>query len=158
VVVVENYGQFARDVGELVEKRACQRPDRRRSRRTERGENPLPESVFDRPERGHQVERKRAGSLFPSSSDTQATERSDERSATHSPSRVILPKPAGAVIRVSLRPGSLFRLSIRRGRATNFGRACGTRTLVDTSESDVRETWLTSGAYSNAQRTSTTTF
>src|SRR3712207_5654438 len=53
---------------------------------------------------------------------------------------------------VSLRVGSRSSPSVRRGRATSFGRTREGRSLVDTSESDVRVIWLTSGAYSTAGR------
>src|ERR671915_848874 len=79
---------------------------------------------------------KRTGSLSPSSSETQATYPSlPARSLNHSTSKVVLPKPAGAEIKVSLRPGSRSRVAVSRGRATRFGRARENRSLVDTSES-----------------------
>src|SRR3712207_1458310 len=53
---------------------------------------------------------------------------------------------------VSLRVGSRSSFSASRGRATSFGRTGEGRSLVDTSESDVRVIWLTSGAYSTAGR------
>src|SRR5215207_7739354 len=63
-------------------------------------------------------------------------DRSSERLAAHSPSRVVLPKPAGAEINISLRPASGSSLAISRGRATRFGRVWKGRNLVDTSVSD----------------------
>src|SRR3712207_1205417 len=53
---------------------------------------------------------------------------------------------------VSLRVGSRSSFSASRGRATSFGRTREGRSLVDTSESDVRVIWLTSSAYSTAGR------
>ena len=73
--------------------------------------------------------RKRAGSLSPASSDSQATGRSQP--ATHSLTSVVLPKPAGAEMRVSVRPKPWlwrrpsFSRSIRRGRRTTLGRGGG---------------------------------
>src|SRR5918999_3635080 len=90
------------------------------------------------------------GSLSPSSSDTQPPRRPPAlRSFDHSLSRVVLPNPAGAEMRVSFRPDSCSSFSVNRGRETSFGRATGGRSLVDTSESMVSGTWLTSGAYYN---------
>ena len=48
-----------------------------------------------------------------------------------------MPKPAGADMRVSLRPTSRSSLAVSRGRATSFERACEGRSLVYTSESVV---------------------
>src|ERR671916_3234454 len=96
---------------------------------------------------------KRTGSLSPSSSESQATYPSPPaRSLNHSTSKVVLPKPAGAEIKVSLRPGSRSRLAVSRGRATSCGRAWEGRSLVDTSDSVVSDTWLTSGVYSTCDR------
>src|SRR5215207_6223395 len=67
-------------------------------------------------------------------------------------SKVVFPKPAGAEIKVSLRPASRSRVAISRGRATEAGRAWEGRSLVNTSESDERDTWLTSGAHSTCDR------
>src|SRR5215204_3081204 len=55
MVVIENYGQVVREVGELVDKGACQPFNGRRSWRTQRGENTLPDLLLDSLERGHQV-------------------------------------------------------------------------------------------------------
>ncbi|MEJ2302702.1 MAG: hypothetical protein P8Y14_14360 [Anaerolineales bacterium] len=52
--------------------------------------------------------RKRAGSLSPSSSESQAMAVNGTallNTWTHSLTRVVLPKPAGAEIRISLHPG-----------------------------------------------------
>src|ERR671916_3403486 len=88
------------------------------------------------------------GSLSSSSSDTQPLRRPPAaRSFDHSISRVVLPNPAGAEMRVSFRPDSCSSFSVNRGRETSFGRATGGRSLVDTSESMVSGTWLTSGAH-----------
>lgn len=103
-------------------------------------------------------DRKRAGALPPSSNDTQAANcLLDERFFNHSTSRGILPDPAGAETRVSFRPGSRSIRSVRRRRATRSGRACEGRSLVDTSEPDVRGAWLASGAYSTSDHYSTDT-
>src|SRR5207253_5801985 len=72
--------------------------------------------------------RKRVGSLSPSSSDSQATCRSQP--ATHSLRSVVLPKPAGAESRVSLRCRPSFSRAIRRGRRTTFGRGGGIYSFV----------------------------
>jgi hypothetical protein len=96
---------------------------------------------------------KRTGSLSPSSSESQATQPSPPaRSLNHSTSKVVLPKLAGAEISVSLRLGSRSSFAVRRGRATSLGRAWEGRSLVDTSESLVSGTWLTSGVYSTCDR------
>src|SRR5918999_2861021 len=99
------------------------------------------------------------GSLSPSSSDTQPPRRPPAlRSFDHSLSRVVLPNPAGAEMRVSFRPDSCSSFSVNRGRETSFGRATGGRSLVDTSESMVSGTWLTSGAYYNSYPDRTTPY
>ena len=77
---------------------------------------------------------KRAGSSSEPSRETQATDLpSVDRSSAHSPSKVVLPKPAGAETSVSLRSSAAARLSRRRGRATRLGRVLGARSLVVTS-------------------------
>lgn len=73
--------------------------------------------------------RKRVGSLSPSSSDSQATGRSE--TAAHSLTSVVFPKPAGAAMRVSSRRVPSFNRSIRWGRRIVFGRSGGTYSLVD---------------------------
>jgi hypothetical protein len=65
----------------------------------------------------------------------------------HSTSRVVLPNPAGAEMRVSFRPDSRSSFLVNRGRETNVGRASGGRSLVDTSGSDTVTCLLTSGAH-----------
>src|SRR5919202_456111 len=72
--------------------------------------------------------RKRVGSFSPSSNDNQAVGRSHP--ATHSPTSVVFPKPAGAEMRVSLRCSPSFSRSIRRGRRTAFGRRGGIYSFV----------------------------
>src|SRR5215217_3887174 len=80
--------------------------------------------------------KKRAGSLSASSKESQATDLpSSERSSNHSLSKVVLPNPAGAETRVSLRPSLRTRASRKRGRGTSSGRVLGTRTFVVTSAS-----------------------
>ena len=68
------------------------------------------------------------GSLSPSSSDSQATGRS--HAATHALTSVVLPKPAGAEMSVSLRCSPAFSRSIRRERRTTFGRGGGIYSFV----------------------------
>ncbi len=70
------------------------------------------------------------GSLSPSSSDSQATGR--PQPAAHAPARVVLPKPAEAEMRVSLRSAARpsVRRSISRWRGTYFGRGGGRYSLV----------------------------
>src|SRR3712207_132365 len=93
------------------------------------------------------------GSLSSSSSDTQPLRRPPAaRSFDHSISRVVLPNPAVAEMSVSFRPDSCSSFSVNRGRETSFGRATGGRSLVDTSESMVSGTWLTSGAHYSADQ------
>ena len=73
------------------------------------------------------------GSLSPSSSGsypTRAFGSSRPQPATHPLSSVVLPKPAGAEIRVSLRWMPAFSRSIRRGRGTSSGRTGGIWSLV----------------------------
>ena len=57
--------------------------------------------------------------------------------ATHSLSRVVLPKPAGAETRVSLRCSPASSRSIRRGRGTHSDRAGGVYSLVLKSGVDI---------------------
>jgi hypothetical protein len=134
VVVVENYGHVARIVGELVQKGARQRPDRRRRSWSE---NPLPNPLLDGLEGYHQVGEKTRGVAVALVERGQATGWSlPLRPFNHSPSKVLLPKPAGAEMRVSLRSASGSSLVVNRGRATSFRRAWEGRSLVDTSLSD----------------------
>ena len=63
------------------------------------------------------------GSLSPWSSDSQAAGRSQP--ATHALTSVVLPKPAGAEMRVSLRCKPSFRRLLKRGRGTRSGRGGG---------------------------------
>src|SRR5256714_2954781 len=72
--------------------------------------------------------RKSAGSFSPLSSDSQATCRSQP--ATHALTSVVLPKPAGAAMRVNLRCRPSFSRSSRRGRLTTFGRSRGRYSFV----------------------------
>src|SRR5262249_42633636 len=72
--------------------------------------------------------RKRARSRSPSSTASQAAGRLP--SASHSPTSVVFPKPAGAEMRVSLRCSPSFRRSVRRGRRTTFGPAGGGKSFV----------------------------
>jgi hypothetical protein len=65
----------------------------------------------------------RAGSLSPSSRDSQVTGR--PQLATHSLTIVVLPKPAGAEMRVSLPCRPSFSRSSRRGRGIILGRGGG---------------------------------
>src|SRR5215217_6706551 len=62
---------------------------------------------------------------------------SPERSSNHSLSKVVLPKPAGAETRVSLRPSYRTRASRKRGRGTSSVRVLGTRTFVVTIASGI---------------------
>jgi hypothetical protein len=61
----------------------------------------------------------RAGSLSPSSSDSQATGRRPCRA--HSANRLVLPNPAGAQTSTSPRASPFSSSSTRRGRLTNSG-------------------------------------
>jgi hypothetical protein len=72
--------------------------------------------------------RKRAGSLSPSSSESQAAGR--PQPATHALARLVFPKPAGAEIRVSLRCSPSFSRAIRSARSTAFCRGGGINSLV----------------------------
>ena len=65
----------------------------------------------------------RAGSLSPLSSDSHAT--GIPQLAIHSLTSVVLPKPAGAEMRVSLPTNPSIHRSIRRGRRTILGRDGG---------------------------------
>jgi hypothetical protein len=67
-------------------------------------------------------------SLSPSSRDSQAVGR--PLAATHSAASVVLPKPAGAEIRVSLDCEPSFKRSIKRGRSTTFDPSEGTKSFV----------------------------
>src|SRR5687768_17390267 len=98
--------------------------------------NPSPAVLLSEATR---YEKKRAGSLSPSSRESQAMQLSPPTlSFTHLFRSVVLPKPAGAERRVNLRPGSRVRLSTRRGLATSLGRACDGRSLVEASGSAAR--------------------
>src|SRR5205823_5895939 len=66
--------------------------------------------------------------LSPSSSDSQAT--LSWVVATQALSRVVLPKPAGAETRVSLRCRPSSSRSTKRGRSTAFGGSGGIKILV----------------------------
>ena len=70
-------------------------------------------SPLNRLQRRDQVSQKACGSLSPSSSDSQATGRSQP--AIHSLTSVVLPKPAGAEMRVSLQPEESPRSAARSG-------------------------------------------
>src|SRR5215217_3358012 len=84
--------------------------------------------------------KKRAGSLSASSKESQAVgPPSPERSSNHSLNKVVLPKPAGAETRVSLRPSYRTRASRKRGRGTSSVRVLGTRTFVVTSASGMAD-------------------
>jgi hypothetical protein len=78
--------------------------------------------------------RNRIGSLSALSSDSHATGRS--QSATHSLTSVVLPKPAGAEMRVTLCPtprlwrNPSFSRSTNRGRTTTFDLSRGMCSLV----------------------------
>lgn len=72
--------------------------------------------------------RKRRGSPSPSSSDSHATGR--PHPAPHSLIKVVLPKPAGEAMRVSLQCSPSFSRAIKRGRWTACGRGGGTYSLV----------------------------
>src|SRR6266516_6571686 len=70
---------------------------------------------------------KRMGSLSPSSSETQALRLA---SACQALSRVVLPHPAGATMRVRAPFMAAFSRCVSRGRVTIFRRACGTESFV----------------------------
>ncbi len=55
---------------------------------------------------------------------------------------MVLPKPAGAEIIVSLRLSPLFNCSIRRGRGTIFGGIKGTWSLVFSNGANIRSSLL----------------
>src|SRR5438876_11384492 len=80
-------------------------------------------------------------SLSPSSSDSQAAGRS--QAASHSLRSVVLPKPAGAEIRVSLRCSPSFNRAIRRGRRTTFVRGGGIYSFVANSGVDIDQLYNT---------------
>jgi hypothetical protein len=62
-------------------------------------------------------------SLSPSSSESQATDTG--QFATHSLSKVVFPKPAGAEIKVNFRVKPASNFSSKRGREMKFGREDG---------------------------------
>ena len=74
VVVVEDHGDLVCDFGQLVDQDPHQRLDGRHLRRTQRGQDPLADPLFDLLERTHQVGQERAGSLSERSRETQATD------------------------------------------------------------------------------------
>src|SRR5437868_15476215 len=84
--------------------------------------------------------RKSVGSFSPASSDSQATCRSHP--ATHALTSVVLPKPAGAAMRVSLRCRPSFSRAIRRGRRTTFGRGGGIYSFVAKMGVDIDQSEL----------------
>src|SRR5512139_3245032 len=79
--------------------------------------------------------RKRLRSLSPPSSDNHAT--GLPQLAIHSLTRVVLPKPAGAEMSVSLPSSPSFIRSIRRGRGTRFLRTGGVNNFVDNNSGDI---------------------
>ncbi len=79
---------------------------------------------------GYQVGKSRKESVTDrcpaSSSDIQARGHSPPRQLVrHSLKRVVFPKPAGAQMRISLRPVPCLSRSARRGRGTTLGCTCG---------------------------------
>jgi hypothetical protein len=81
------------------------------------------------------------GSRSRSSSDTQAIAccpaPAPPRAATTAVSSVVLPKPAGAEMRVSEACEARWIKSIRRGRATSSRRGMGTSSFVSSSRSAI---------------------
>src|SRR6266487_3931506 len=74
---------------------------------------------------------KRVGSLSPASSETQAMGQALKlASACHALSRVVLPHPAGAMMRASWPFIAAFNRSVSRGRVTMFRRRDGTEIFV----------------------------
>src|SRR5436309_13487601 len=77
------------------------------------------------------------GSLSPSSSETQARGQPwCLASACHALSKVVLPQPAGATIRVSVPLSPVVIPCVSRGRVTLFRRAGGTEIFVVSRWSD----------------------
>src|SRR6266571_6877292 len=74
---------------------------------------------------------KRIGALSPSSSETQARGQAPRlASACQALSKVVLPQPAGATMRVSVPLNAVFIRCVSRGRVTIFRRAGGTEIFV----------------------------
>src|SRR6266571_9139126 len=74
---------------------------------------------------------KRSGSLSPSSSETQARGQPPGlASACQALSKVVLPQPAGATMRVRAPLSAVFIRCVSRGRITIFRRAGGTEIFV----------------------------
>ena len=124
VVVVKDEDEIVRDGGDFVEQGRQNRFGGRRLRGLERSQR-TPSPIFAAIvcKAATRYVRKRVGSLSPSSSDSQAAGR--PHPATHSLTSVVLPKPAGAEIRVSLPCRPSFSRSTRRGRRTTLGRGGG---------------------------------
>ena len=103
MVVVEDHGDLSGERGDLVDQGARQGVYPRRLGGTQGGRNLSPTPSWTVLSAATSQERKRAGSLSPSSNDTQAASRSlAARSSNHSTNRVVLPKPASALTSVSL--------------------------------------------------------
>ena len=128
VVVVQDQGEFPLDPGDFVDQVGQHQVRRRGFLGLKPTEDALAEVRHDRLQGTDQYARKRPGSPSPSSNDSQAMGRSD--ATAHSLTRVVLPKPAGAETRVSLRGKLEFRRSVRRRRWTSRGRGGGMKTLV----------------------------
>ena len=89
----------------LIEENRQRCFDGRRLRRFERTQHPLSDTRHHRLQGDDEVAQKAEGSPSPSSSDSQATRNSGSRRprpATHSLTKVVFPKPAGAETRISL--------------------------------------------------------
>jgi hypothetical protein len=120
VVVIEDDNEIVRDGGDFVEQGSQNRLGWWWLRGLEHTQHAFSNVWGNRLQSSDEVRKKASGALSPSSSESQAAGRSQP--ATHSPNSVVLPKPAGAEMRVSLqcRAPSLRR-SIRRGRRTTLG-------------------------------------
>ena len=114
MVVVQDEDEIVRDGGDFIEQGCQNRFDWRWLRGLEHSQHPCSNIRLQssaKPRRGKSESD--VGSLSPSSSDSQATGR--PQPATHSLTSVVLPKPAGAEMSVSLRPAESPRSAARSG-------------------------------------------
>ncbi len=126
VVVVKDEDEIVRDGGDFIEQGCQNRFDGRRLRGLEHSQYPfsnIRRQSSAKPRRGKSESVWGRYPLRP----VTARQPVVSQPATHSLTSVVLPKPAGAEIRVSLRPAERpsFSRSIRRGRRTTLGRGRG---------------------------------
>ena len=129
VVVVKDKGEIVREGGNLVEQSQSAWLRLVAAEGLEAHPAPLLQYSAQpsaKPRRGRSESVRGRYPLRPAT----ARRRGRSQPATHSLTSVVLPKPAGAEIRVSFRCRPSFSRSIRRGRRTTLGRGGGIYSLV----------------------------